>query len=87
MGKRHAGVVLIAVVALTGCYKTVGPVITSVRLDKNGGLHYTRCNLVVSQTWTIGDDDFENCVNESGDTMQAPDPLSTKSKAKPAPDQ
>ena len=43
-----------------------------MRLDKNGGLHYTRCNLVVSQTWTIGDDDFENCVNESGCCLRQP---------------
>jgi len=80
LGWGRTALVLIAVVASTGCYRTVGPVVTSVRLDKSGGLHYTKCNLVVSTMFVNGDDDFENCVNESGDTMQAPDPLSTKSK-------
>ena len=88
MGKRHAGIVLVAVVMLTGCYRTVGPVVTSVRLDKGGTIHYTKCNLVVSYWWVAGEDDYENCINESGDTMQAPDPLPTeKAKAKPTPDQ
>ncbi len=72
-----AAATLIAVTGLTGCYKTVGPVVTSVRLDKSGALHFTRCNLVVGSTWFwIPDGDLENCVNESHDSVEAPTPLS-----------
>lgn len=81
MGKRALVAVLLATLAaLPGCYRTVGPVVTSVRLDKSGGLHYTRCNLVVSTMWINGDDDYENCTTESGDTVDAPLPLHSKAK-------
>lgn len=81
MGKRAlAAVLLIALVASTGCYRSVGPVVTSVRLDKSGGLHYTRCNLVVSTILVSGDDDYENCTTESGDAVDAPLPLHAKAK-------
>jgi hypothetical protein len=84
MPKMHLTVAtLVAVVSLTGCYKTVGPVVTSVRLDKSGALHYTRCNLVVGSTWFwIADDDFENCVNESHESVEAPSPMTQHSSSK-----
>jgi hypothetical protein len=54
---------------LAACYKDVGPVITDVRL-KDGALHYTRCDLVVSQSLLLpGSDDLEHCVNEDGKTV------------------
>ncbi len=71
-----SGGLLVAVVALTGCYKTVGPVVTSVRIDKSGTLHYTRCNLVVGGAFPWSpDSDLENCMNESHDSAEAPGPL------------
>jgi hypothetical protein len=70
------GATMLAVLALAGCYKTVGPVITSVRIDKSGSLHYTRCNLVVGGAWPWSpDSDFENCMNESHESAEAPGPL------------
>jgi len=72
---RIAGMTLFAALALTGCYKTVGPVVTSVRIDKAGALHYTRCNLVVGSIVGWPDDDLENCVNESHESVEAPGPM------------
>jgi hypothetical protein len=78
-----AGTTLIAVLALSGCYKTVGPVVTSVRLDKTGALHFSRCNLVVGSSilW-IPDADLENCVNETHESLEAPNPMSPHTSSK-----
>jgi len=76
------GTKLILVLALTGCYKTVGPVVTSVRLDKNGAIHYSRCNLVIGSTLGGPDVAFENCVNESHDALDAPNPLPQHASSK-----
>jgi hypothetical protein len=78
-----AGTTLFSVLALTGCYKTVGPVVTSVRIDKTGGLHYSRCNLVVGSTWLwIPDADLENCVNETHESLEAPAPMTPHTSSK-----
>jgi hypothetical protein len=78
-----AGSTLFAVLALTGCYKNVGPVITSVRLDKTGALHFSRCNLVVGSAWLwIPDPTLENCVNESHDKVEAPAPMPEHTSSK-----
>ena len=84
MGKtRLAATTLIAATVLTGCYKTVGPVVTSVRLDKSGAIHYSRCNLVVGSTWFwIPDADLEDCVSESHESLEAPGPLHPHASAK-----
>jgi hypothetical protein len=82
-----AGTKLLAVIALTGCYKTVGPVVTSVRIDKSGSLHYTRCNLVVGGAWPWSpDSDLENCMNESHDSTEAPGPLKEHSSSRASKD-
>jgi|HubBroStandDraft_6_1064221.scaffolds.fasta_scaffold431199_1 hypothetical protein len=78
---------LIAAVSLTGCYKTIGPVVTSVRLDKSGTLHFTRCNLVVGSTWLwVPDGDLENCVTESHESVEAPTPTPERSSGKTSKD-
>jgi hypothetical protein len=82
-----SGSVLCAFVALVGCYKTVGPVVTSVRIDKSGSLHYTRCNLVVGGVvpWSP-DSDLENCMNESHESAEAPGPLKERTSSKESKD-
>ena len=81
--KRLAATTLIAATVLTGCYKTVGPVVTSVRLDKSGAIHYSRCNLVVGSTWLwIPDADLENCVNETHESLEAPAPMTPHTSSK-----
>ena len=65
---------LVTFTALAGCYTNAGPVITDVRID-HGTLRYVRCDLILGKSlFTIGNDDLEHCVDESGRTMSSPTP-------------
>jgi hypothetical protein len=67
-----SGALVLAFTVLAGCYKTVGPVVASVRFDDFGALHYTECNLVVGSVFGFPRADLEQCQNENGDWVQAP---------------
>jgi hypothetical protein len=59
---------------VAACYKNAGPVVTEVRSDK-GGLHYVRCDLIVGRSFfTLGSDDLEHCVDETGKDVPSPTP-------------
>ena len=68
---------LVFIFALSGCYHTVGPVITDATLDRSGKLHTTRCNLVEGIFFARGSD-FEDCRDETGKPAVAPAALPTK---------
>jgi hypothetical protein len=71
---RHVLIVGIAVALVVGCYKNAGPVITDVRLD-HGVLRYVKCDLIVGHSsFTVGNDDLEHCVDESGKDVASPTP-------------
>jgi hypothetical protein len=56
----------VLVLALSGCWHTVGPIVTDATLDHSGKLHTTRCNLVEGNFWWNSGSDYEDCRDETG---------------------
>ena len=76
VGRKAAPLVAfaLALACLAACYRNAGPVITEIRSDKSG-LHYVRCDLIVGRSlFTLGSDDLEHCVDETGKDVASPTP-------------
>jgi hypothetical protein len=54
------------VLVLSGCSRTVGPVVVDATIDRAGKLHTTRCNLVQGGWGWDPSVDYEDCRDETG---------------------
>jgi hypothetical protein len=69
---------LVLFLALSGCSRTVGPVVVDATIDRTGKLHTTRCNLVQGGWGCDPSVDYEDCRDETGTSVARPAVLPTK---------